>query len=149
MDERITRDISRYSWLLIGRARHLMLEARQKELAPYNISPRQAYVVDILYNLGRKATLAELAKHVDREVNTLSQQMTRMESDGLVTKTQETPKSRLLKFELTEKGVTAYENSLKRQSIKKIMSVLSEEEKKTLIGMMQKVVAAAEHYQVE
>ncbi len=147
MEERISKDLKRYAWILIGKAREDMLKARQKELAPYEISPRQAYVCDILFHLGRKSTIAEVAKHVDREVNTLSQQLNRMEKDGLVKRYQEKAKSTLLTFELTEKGLAAYQNSLKRAAIKKIMSVLSEQELAQLIAMMEQIISAAEKYQ--
>jgi len=147
LEERISKDLKRYAWILIGKAREDMLKARQKELAPYEISPRQAYVCDILFHLGRKSTIAEVAKHVDREVNTLSQQLNRMEKDGLVKRYQEKAKSTLLTFELTEKGLAAYQNSLKRAAIKKIMSVLSEQELAQLIAMMEQIISAAEKYQ--
>jgi DNA-binding MarR family transcriptional regulator len=146
MEQKTSMDIRRYAWILVGKAREEMLKARQKELAPYEISPRQAYVVDILYNLGRKATIAEVAKHVDREANTLAQQLNRMEKDGLVKRYQEKAKSTLLTFELTDKGVRAYENSLKREAIKKVMSVLSEEQLQILVFMMEQLINAAEGY---
>jgi DNA-binding MarR family transcriptional regulator len=149
LEERISQDLKRYAWILIGKAREDMLKARQNELAPYEISPRQAYVCDILYHLGRKVTIAEVAKHVDREVNTLAQQLNRMEKDGLVKRYQEKAKSTLLTYELTEKGVTAYQNSLKRDAIKKVMSVLSEKELGQLISMMEQIIAAAEKYQTD
>jgi DNA-binding MarR family transcriptional regulator len=148
-DERLSQDSSRYAWLLIGRAREFMVKAREQELVPYQISHRQAYVADIIYNLGHKATLTELAKHVDRGVNTLSYLMTRMERDGLIKKVREKPKSTLLKLELTRKGVLAYKNSEKRESIHKIMSVLSEKERQQLISMMQKLMDATEKYRQE
>jgi len=140
----IAPDSRSYAWSLINRARHFMTKARLSELAPYEISDRQAIVMDILYNLGRKLTLTELAKYLDREVNTLSYQMIRMEKGGLVKKIRERPKSTLLKFELTKKGELAYKKSLKRESINKIMSVFSEEERQQLILMMQKLINAAE-----
>lgn len=146
MEQKTSMDIRRYAWILVGKAREEMLKARQKELAPYEISPRQAYVVDILYNLGRKATIAEVAKHVDREANTLAQQLNRMKKDGLVKRYQEKAKSTLLTFELTDKGVRAYENSLKREAIKKVMSVLSEEQLQILVFMMEQLISAAEGY---
>ena len=144
IDKRITQDSKSYAWSLINRARHFMAKARLKELAPYEISDRQAIVIDILYNMDRKLTLTELAKYLDRELNTLSYQMIRMEKDGLVKKIREKRKSTLLKFELTKKGEVAYKKSLKKESINKIMSVFSEEERQQLILMMQQLVDAAE-----
>jgi DNA-binding MarR family transcriptional regulator len=109
-----------------------MNRARQKELLPYHISPRQATILFILSNLGHKATLAELSKNTDRQINTLSQQITRMEKNGLVRKARETPKSALISFETS--------------SVVSIMSVLTEEERQQLISLLKKVVNSAEKY---
>jgi DNA-binding MarR family transcriptional regulator len=103
------KNSSIYARLLLGRARHLMLKARQKELMPYSISPRQANVLFIIHNLGHKATLSELAEHTDRGNNTLSAQMTRMVRDGIVRRVRETPKSNMVSFELTDKGNEIYD----------------------------------------
>ena len=147
MEEITARDSSLYARLLLGRARHLMVKARQKELNPYHISPRQANVIFVLYNLGHKATLSELAKHTDRENNTLSIQLTRMERDGIVKKVRETPKSTLISFELTEKGIETYNFAKQSKTIKQIMSVLSEEERQELIGILKKIIKKAGKYQ--
>jgi DNA-binding MarR family transcriptional regulator len=123
-----------------------MNRARQKELLPYHISPRQATILFILSNLGHKATLVELSKNTDRQINTLSQQITRMEKNGLVRKVRETPKSALISFELTEKGRNTWKNSTKASSVETIMSVLTEEERRQLIALLGKLVTSAEKY---
>jgi DNA-binding MarR family transcriptional regulator len=145
----LARDSSIYSRHLIGKARHLLFWARQKELAPYNILSRQAYIMFILYNLDHKATLAELSKYTDRKIGTLSIQMTRMERDGLVKKSRETPKSALVKYELTRKGINAFKISNKMKSEKAIMSILSEEERQQLIKILTKIIDEAEKYNQE
>lgn len=148
MEERISSNIERYAWLLIGRARHIMLKARQKELGPYEISPQQAHVIDAIYYLGHKATLTELAKDSDRGIASISALLTRLEKDGLVKKSRENRKSVLKKFDLTEKGTNAQEIISKRLSIHKIMSVLSEEELRQLISVLQKIISSSEKYLV-
>jgi hypothetical protein len=45
--------------------------------------------------------------------------------------------------------VAAYQNSLKRDAIKKVMSVLSEKELGQLISMMEQIIAAAEKYRTD
>lgn len=142
-EEILPEDSSFYSWLLISRARESLFKARQKELAPYHITTRQAYVLYVLYHLGHKATLAELAHQLKRGVNTISMQMKRMEKDGLVKKIRETPKSTLLNFELTEKGLETFYISNKIISVKDVMSVLSEEERQQLISMLEKIISKA------
>lgn len=147
IEEITARNRGLYARLLIGRTRHLMLNARQKELSPYHLSSRQAYILFLLYHLGQRATLATLAKDGDREINTISLQMTTLEKDGLVKKIREVPKSRLLRFELTEKGLDIYNKSKNRKVDKAIMLALSKEEREQLISLLKKIISKAEKYQ--
>ena len=146
MENIISQNSSLYARLLLGTARHAMLNARQKELAPLHISPRQAYILFILANLGHKATLTELATRCDRGLNTLSIQMAKMEKDGLVKKSREVPKSTLLNFELTDKGREVFKKSSEQKADRAIMSVLSEDERQQLISMLQKIIVKSNDY---
>ena len=142
----VPQDSSEYARYLLGRVRFFMTRARQHELRPYQISPRQAYILFILHNLGHSTTLNELAWQTDRKINTLSTNMTKMEKYGLVKKIRETPNSTHLRFELTEKGLDTYLKCNKEKSINDIMSVLSEEELKQLILMLEKMTNKAQRY---
>lgn len=146
LDEISAKDSKIYARILLSRIRDLMLDIRQTELAPFNISPRQAYILFILYHLGHRATLSQLSKHNEREANTISVQMTRMEREGLVKKVRQTTKSTLLMFEMTEKGIDVYHQSKKQTSEKAIMSVLSEEERQQFLATLQKIINKAEKY---
>jgi DNA-binding MarR family transcriptional regulator len=146
MEDMVSGDSSLYSRYLLGRARHFIDKAREKELAPYHISPRQATTLFIIYHLGQKATLAELARQTERGINTLSPQMTILEKDGFVKKVRETPKSNRLSYILTYKGLKTYELTNKPKAIKKILSVLTEDERQQLISMMKKIINKAEKY---
>jgi DNA-binding MarR family transcriptional regulator len=73
--------------------------------------------------------------------------MTTLEKDGLVKKIREVPKSRLLRFELTEKGLDIYNKSKNRKVDKAIMSTLSKEEREQLISLLKKIISKAEKYQ--
>ena len=139
IDKLMAEDSSVYARYLIGRVSHKMFLAQQKEMAQHHITPRQAYVLFVLANLSHTATLAELSKYTERGISNISIQLTRMEKDGLVKKTRETPKSAQLKFELTEKGSNLEKRCNIKTSDKTIMSVLSEEERQQLISMMDKL----------
>ena len=141
-----SRDSSIEASVLMDRARHLMLNARQKEVAPYHISPQQAYLLFILYRIGHKATLLELSRYINLRFATLSADLIRMEKDGLVKKTREIPKSTLLTIELTAKGIQTYKNTNKLKSDKAIMSILTEEERQQLISMLRKIINKAQDY---
>ncbi len=148
IEEIISQDSSFYSRYLIGAAKHSMEKATRRVLAPYRISPPQAQLLFVIYHL-HKTTLAEVAKHTGRGINTISNQITMLERDGLVKKTRETPKTNLLTFELTEKGLDAYKKTSQRITADRvIMSVLSEEERQQLIAMLKKIATKAEKYRI-
>jgi DNA-binding MarR family transcriptional regulator len=147
MEDPNKKNSSLYARLLISRARDMTLNARQKDLAPFNVSSRQAYILRVLFQLGHKATLTELAKHNEREVNTLSVQMTRMVEDGLVKKVRKTPKSTLLSFELTEKGLETYKQTSKMKTDRAILGALTAAERSQLVKLLEKVIKKAEKYQ--
>jgi len=129
-----------YSRFLIGKTRQILLRARKKELDAYSVTPRQAHVLTCIYELGKKADLSALAERTERNMNTLSINMTKMEQDGLVKKIRDTPKSTKLRFELTERGYYIYQNVRKVKSAKTIMSALTEEERQQLIALLEKIV---------
>jgi len=123
-----------------------MVNARQKEVSPYHISPQQAYLLLLLHSVGNKTTLPELVRYTRKSINTISAELTKMAKDGLVQKTHETPKSTMLTIQLTAKGLEIYENTKKLKSDKAIMSALSEEERQRLISMLNKVINGARDY---
>ncbi len=137
---------------LLGKARRMMLYARNKELAPCHISSNQAFLLFVIYYHSQKhpdhrITLAELSQQTDREKNTISLQMTTMEKDGLVKKIREVPKSNQLSFELTEKGLDAFHKSKHWKTDKAIMSALSKDELEVLITLLTKIIKKADKYQ--
>ena len=145
IEQTISENSCNYGRYLMGEARHLMLQTRKKELAQYHITPQQSYIICIIYTL-HKTTLTELARVTNRGINTLSSEMSTMERDGLVKKTREKPKSTLLSFELTEKGIKVYKNSNKGKATIKIMSIFTEEERQQLISMLLKIIDKAKKY---
>jgi DNA-binding MarR family transcriptional regulator len=147
IEKTISENSCNYGRYLMGEARHLMLQTRKKELAQYHVTPQQSYIICIIYTL-HKTTLTELARVTNRGINTLSSVMTTMERDGLVKKTREKPKSTLLSFELTEKGLDAYNRGNNSKATQTIMSVLSEEERQQLISMLKRIIAKAKKYKV-
>jgi DNA-binding MarR family transcriptional regulator len=82
--------------------------------------------------VGDKATPAEISRGLFREPHSISEILGRMEKQGLLRRTKDTGRRNLVKAELTDKGREAYTRSAKRESIHKIMSVLSREEHQQL-----------------
>jgi len=82
---------------------HLIMLIRQRELNQYHIPVQQTHVLRTINELGENATLAELAKEVEREIHVISRQAVGMEKEGLIKRAKKSPKSKLLRLELTEK----------------------------------------------
>ena len=136
-------------WLLMGKVHHKRMLLRQRELNEYNIPSRQLYMLHLIRDLGSKTTIAEMAKTVEREVESISRQMVSMEKDGLIKRTRVSPKSRLLKIELTEKGSQLAKISGKSKAMDKIISVLNTEEQQKLYSLLYRMLIAINEYSSE
>jgi len=119
-------------WVLLAQTREAMQKARQKELAPYNLSPRQCAVLFYLQATDGKATPAEISRGLFRESHTISEILGRMEKQGLVRKVKDLRRKNMVRVELTEKGHEACNRSARRESMYKILSSLSDEERQQL-----------------
>ena len=136
-------------WLLMGKIHHKRILLRQRELNEYNIPTRQLYMLQLIRDLGPKTTISEIAKTVEREVESISRQMVSMEKDGLIKRTRVSPKSRLLKIELTEKGSQLAKISGKSKAMDKIISVLNTEEQQKLYSLLYRMLIAINEYSSE
>ena len=126
---------------LLFQTTRAMFRVRARELAQYHISPRQSTLLFIIQALGDNATLAEMASWLLLEVHSVSESISRMERDGLVRKVRE-GKNRL-RVVLTEKGIQAHHQSSKRESVHKLLSCLSAEERLQLGSSLRKLRSTA------
>jgi len=67
-----------------------------------------------------------------------------MEEDGLIKKVREIRKSNIVMVELTEKGIDIFKKSNVLMTDKRILSVLTEEERQLLILTMKKILSQEE-----
>lgn len=132
-------------WLLIGKAQHSIMLIRQRELIQYHIPIRQLHVLRTIMDLGSRSTLMEVAKEVEREPHAISKQSARMEKDGLIKRIKKTPKSNLLKLELTDRGLALAQLAQQSESIDLVFSVLSREEREMLEIILNKIAGKAKN----
>jgi len=126
-------------YVLLDQANVTILNALEDELRQYRISAMQASVLFITKAIGKDATPAEIARWLIRKPHTVSGLLARMERSGLVKKTKNFAKKNLIRVTLTAKGEKAYNQSLKRVSLRRIMSCLSENERKQLGISLEKL----------
>ncbi len=130
-------------WLVLVKSRRGLFKAREKELIQYGITPEQAGALHIMHNIGEPVTRSEISRLTFREVHTVSGLVTRMEKAGLVRLIPDKDRKNRVRVVMTEKGKEAYLQSTKRESIHRILSVLSKEERKQLRLSLEKVMDRA------
>jgi DNA-binding MarR family transcriptional regulator len=129
MIEKTTSAITSFDlWLAIAGIHHYAFLVRKRELSPYHIAPGQLKILQTIYDLGSRVTLSDIAKEVERKLDVISRQTAIMEKDGLITRIRDTPKSRILKIELTEKGLDLLNIGEKSKSLDEIWSFVTQEE---------------------
>jgi DNA-binding MarR family transcriptional regulator len=133
-------------WLLLGKIHHKRMLVRQRELSPYNITTRELRLLSIIQELRSKATLFAIAGKVERSVTVICSQTMDMEKYGLIKRVKDNPKSRLLRMELTKKGLDSIKINRKAKAMEEIMAVLNAEERRQLHSLFDKLLIKLYEY---
>ena len=139
MNDQLPNDRDYNLWILLCQARDTIFKARGKELTQCGVTVEQACILFVVQAIGDKATPTEISRWMLREPHTISTILTRMEKDGLVSKSKDLDKKSRVIVALTEKGRQVYSQSSKRNSIREIISCLSEEEHNQLGSLLEKL----------
>lgn len=139
MKKQVSTDKDYDLWVLTDHYWIAMFAARERELRKYGISAMQAEVLYIVDRIGSEATPAEIARWLLRRAHSVSGLLQRMEKDGFIVKTKDLSRKNMVRVTITDKGRKALKQSLKRDSIKRVTAVLSEEEREQLYGYMKKL----------
>jgi len=124
---------------LINQTGHAFSLARTRELATRGLSMMRAAVLLVLQVRDNNATPTEISQWLLREPHTISALLDRMERDGLIRRYRDLHKRNTVRVAMTEKGRTAYQESLERETFHSVMSVLSDEEREQLRCVMTKL----------
>jgi DNA-binding MarR family transcriptional regulator len=119
---------------------------RQRELSPYNITTRELRLLSIIQELRSKATLFAIAGKVERSVTVICSQTMDMEKYGLIKRVKDNPRSRLLRMELTKKGLDSIKINRKAKAMEEIMAVLNAEERRQLHSLFDKLLIKLNEY---
>jgi DNA-binding MarR family transcriptional regulator len=126
-------------WQLLRRTSRGIGKAVERELMKYDISTDAAAVLFTVVRQGREATPASIARELLLEPNSISEQLTRMEKEGLVRKVKDPDKRSRVLVELTDKGLSAFRSSATFRSSRKAMSVLTAEERSLLWALLARL----------
>jgi DNA-binding MarR family transcriptional regulator len=124
-------------WVLLHQVSDIIFNAREAELLQYGFPATQAEVLFVIKAIGDKTTPAQISRMIFRRPHSVSGIVDRMVKAGFVKKTKDLHKKNLIRVTLTAKGEEAYKQALKRKSIPRIMSALSEAERQKLKSLLE------------
>ena len=126
-------------WVLLAQARDVILEARENELREYDVTAWQAAVLFIIDAAGGTASPADIARWSLRKPNSVSGILDRMKKAALIKMAKDTRRKNMKVISITEKGYKILKESMKRESIHRIMSCLTANEHKQLKEILEKL----------
>ena len=131
------------TWQLLRRTARVMGKARQKELDEYDISGDATAVMFTIVQLGEEAIPAEIARRLLLEPHSVSQLVTRLQKDGLARRVRDLDVKNRVRIELTKQGKELFRKAMIRRSVRKMMSVLTDQEREQLWNSLAKLREAA------
>jgi len=126
-------------WQLLRRTSRVIGKAVERELLKYDISTDTAAVLFTVVRQGPDATAASIARELLLEPNSISEQLSRMEKDGLVLKGKDPRRRNRVLVQLTERGHAAFQASATFRSSRRVFSVLSAEERSLLWDLLARL----------
>ncbi len=127
---------------LLDRTRETISKAVELELGQSGVSGPQVKIMHTLAQENDAMTLGDLASVTIRELNSISTLISRMQKKGLVKKVRRAGDDKTY-VTLTDKGRDIYNNTVTEQSIFLIYDALSNEEKRELDVLLQKLQSKA------
>ena len=131
-------------WMLLAETRHLLSRVREKELLGYEITPVQTAILLAIEAIGNEAKPADISRWIARKPHTVSEAISRMEKAGLVAKCKDLHRKNLVRVIVTQKGMQARDNAIKRDSIQRVMGILNQEEREILKSQLEKLICSAQ-----
>ncbi len=140
-----TSSVSNFDlWSAIDNLDRQISLIRQRELNKYKIATQQLLILRAIKSLGSEVTLSKISKLANREFSIITKQTAVLEKDGLIKRTRDNPKSRLLKIELTDKGLKMTEIPRESKAVDSIFAVMNKEQRQQLYEIMNKMFVKAQ-----
>ena len=130
-------------WVMLTQTRNATIKAREQELRELGISGTESFIMFVIWSMGNNATPAEISRIVLRRPHTISEFLSRMQKKGLVKKARNPDNRSMISVALTKKGLQVYRQASKRQSVHRMLSVLSDEDRARLMSYLQIIRAKA------
>ena len=118
-------------WVLLNQTRAAVFKARENQIGKYPF-PNQAAALIIIWSRDGKATPTLLSRYLFLERHSASELVSRMESNGLVTKKRDEKLKSIIRITITPEGKKICTQNMGPKYIDQMMSALSEKERSHL-----------------
>jgi DNA-binding MarR family transcriptional regulator len=129
-------------WVLLENVNYTVRRGRERELSQFGFTLIQASVLRLLRQNPPGLSLTEIANSINREQNSVSSLISRMQKKGLVEKIKNTKKSGII-IRITRKGRQQYSETLDKTFLTAVVYALSEEEQEQFQFYLQKIKVKA------
>jgi MarR family transcriptional regulator, 2-MHQ and catechol-resistance regulon repressor len=129
------------AWILLHQTLNSVIKCEDKVYAKTGLTTQQHAILMAIKNASAPATPTQIADWVDRNLNSITLIVDRMEKNGFVKRVRDIQDRRSIRLSITEKGELYLKNSAQGgwDLIQEVLDVLSDEEIETLKGLLEKV----------
>jgi len=134
-------NLDKGGWILLRQAYNLIFRCEDRVFSEYNLSTEQHTVLMAVKNISGPVRITDIARWLDRSVNSVSMIIDRMVKAGLVKRTRDRKDRRTVFVTLTNKAEEAYVPATTAgwELVQEILSPLSNEDKRTLIRLLETI----------
>jgi DNA-binding MarR family transcriptional regulator len=133
-------------WQLLRQTTRIIAKIRDREVLSTGISADASAVLFTVARQGEQASPASVARELSLEPHSVSEQLKRMQKDGLIRKVRDSKKKNRVRIVLTESGHTAYTTAPGPNSIRKLMSGMTADERRMLWVLLARLRDEALEY---
>ena len=134
-------NVDKGSWILLRQAYNLIFRCEDRVFSEYDLTTEQHTVLMAIKNISGSVRITDIARWLDRSVNSVSMIIDRMVKAGLVKRTRDRKDRRTVFVTLTRKAEEAYTPATTAgwNLIQEILSPLSSEDKRNLIKLLETI----------
>ena len=134
-------NVDKGAWILLRQSYNLIFRCEDRVFSDYDLTTEQHTVLMAIKNISGPVRITDIARWLDRSVNSVSMIIDRMVKAGLVKRTRDRKDRRTVFVTLTKKAEDAYVPATEAGwgLIQEILSPLSNEDKRTLIKLLEAV----------
>lgn len=126
-------------WRILNQTRNAIQKVRARELSRYNITPRKAAILLLIYATEGNINSYRIAKWLVLERHSISELIDRMEQQDLIKKVKSGDRRKSIKLEITDKGRLVAEKAGKGEAIHTMMQILTQKERKQLTPILKRL----------